>query len=345
MMLKLAFKPYNLQLNHVFRISRASRTSTPLVLTQLNYEGISGYGEASMPPLYGESVQTATAFLSSIDLSRFKEPFAIEEIMAYVDGAAPGNTAAKAAVDIALHDLVGKLLSISLHHYFGLPAVQHATCMTISIDTPEKMAMKALEFPQYRYLKIKLGTDRDREMIQAIRGVTKQLFFIDANQGWTKREEALDFIYWLKEQGAVFIEQALPKENKEDQAWLTARSPLPIIGDEGVQRLDDVKEAANLYHGINIKLMKSTGLREAYKMAITAKALGMRIMLGCMSETSCAITAAAHLGALAEWVDLDGNLYVANDPYRGAKVDNGILSLTGKPGIGLIESNWEGIVV
>jgi len=344
-MLKLAFKPYDLQLNHVFRIARAARTSTPLVLTQLSYEGVNGYGEAAMPPLYGESIQTASTFLSRLDLKQFKNPFAIEEILSYVDKQADGNTAAKAAVDIALHDLVGKLLNIPLYHYFGLPAVEHATCMTISIDQPEKMALKAQEYPQYPYLKIKLGTDYDQEMIQAIRGVTKQLFFIDANQGWTNREAALDFIYWLKEQGTVFIEQPLPKENKEDQAWLTARSPLPIIGDEGVQRLDDVKEAANLYHGINIKLMKSTGLREAYKMAITAKALGTRVMLGCMSETSCAITAAAHLGALAEWVDLDGNLYVANDPYRGAKVENGILHLTEKPGIGLTESNWEGIAV
>jgi len=344
-MLKLVFKPYDLRLNHVFRISRGARTSTPLVLTKLSYEGVDGFGEASMPPLYGESIDSACAFLAKVDLSRFSDPFNTEEILAYVDGLAPGNQAAKAAVDIALHDLIGKLLQIPLHRYFGLPAVQHHTCMTISIDTPEEMAKKTLEYPDYQYLKIKLGTENDRAMIEAIRAVSNQPFFIDANQGWNEKEKALDFIYWLKEQNTVFIEQPMLKENKQDQAWLTERSPLPIVGDEGVQRLCDIKEAAGLYHGVNIKLMKSTGIREGFKMAVTAKALGMHVMLGCMSETSCAISAAAHLGALAEWVDLDGNLYVSNDPYRGATATNaGLISLTELPGIGLTESDWEAVV-
>jgi len=343
-MLKLVFKPYDLHLNHVFRISRGARTSTPLVLTKISYEGVDGFGEAAMPPLYGESIATACGFLAKVDLSHFTDPFNTEEILAYVDGLAPGNQAAKAAVDIALHDLIGKLLQLPLHRYFGLPAVQHHTCMTISIDTPEAMAKKTLEYPHYRYLKIKLGTENDKMIIEAIRSVSDQPFFIDANQGWNEREKALDFIYWLKEQNTVFIEQPILKENKRDQAWLTERSPLPIIGDEGIQRLSDMREASTLYHGVNIKLMKSTGLREGYKMAVTAKALGLHVMLGCMSETSCAISAAAHLGTLAQWVDLDGNLYVSNDPYRGATASRaGLLTLTDRPGIGLTESNWETI--
>src|SRR5690554_5949979 len=139
-------------------------------------------------------------------------------------------------------------------------------------------------------------------MIKEIRQVASQPFFIDANQGWKTKEEALDMIHWLKEQGAVFIEQPMHKANKADNAWVTERSPLPVIGDEGVQRLDSLKEATSIYHGINIKLMKSTGLREGFKMAITAKALGMKVMLGCMSESSLAISAAAQLSALADWI-------------------------------------------
>lgn len=342
-MLTLAFKPYTLQLKHVFRIARGSRSTAPLMLIRLSYEGAHGYGEASMPPLYGESHASAHEFLSRLNLSQFSDPFDTESILSYVDGIAPGNPAAKAAVDIALHDLIGKLLGIPAHHYFGLPAAQRPTSMTIGIDSPEKMADRARAFTSFKYLKIKLGTENDRAMINAIRQVSSQPFFIDANQGWTDRHEALDTIHWLEEAGAVFIEQPMPKEDKAANAWLSARSPLPIVGDEGVQRLCDLKEASGIYHGINIKLMKCTGLREGFKMAVTAKALGMKVMLGCMSETSCAISAASQLSALADWIDLDGNLDAVNDPYTGTVVDNGLLTLSSSPGIGLEPANWEAL--
>jgi L-alanine-DL-glutamate epimerase-like enolase superfamily enzyme len=334
-MLKLTYKLYLLQLKHVFRISRGSRSTAPLMLTCISYEGVEGYGEASMPPLYGESVETATAFLSKVDLSAFDDPFDTEHILQYIDRVEQGNPAIKAALDIALHDLIGKLLALPVHKYFGLPASRHYTSMTIGIDSPQEMAKRALEYKSFKYLKIKLGTDDDQAMIKAIREVSDQPFFIDANQGWNDKHQALDLIHWLKEENTVFIEQPMLKENKTDQAWLTAHSPLPIIGDEGVQRLADIREASSIYHGINIKLMKSTGLREGFKMAVAAKALGMKVMLGCMSETSCAISAAAQLGALADWVDLDGNLDAANDPYKGVVVDDGLLTLNELPGIGL----------
>ncbi|SEM75262.1 L-alanine-DL-glutamate epimerase [bacterium A37T11] len=342
-MLKLSFKPYDLRLNHVFRISRGARSNAPIILTRLTYEGVEGFGEGSMPPLYGETPASAVQFLSKVDLSGFKTPFDAEEILGYIDALAPGNAAAKASVDIALHDLIGKLLHLPVHQYFGLPAAKHHTSMTVTIDSPEAMAKRAQEFAAFKYLKIKLGTANDRQIIEAIRTVSSQPFFIDANQGWNQKEDALDFIHWLKEQNTVFIEQPMLKEDKDGQAWLAARSPLPIIGDEGVQRLESIKEAANLYHGINIKLVKSTGLREGLKMAITAKALGMKVMLGCMSETSCGISAAAQLGALADWVDLDGNLDTSNDPYQGVTVNQGLLALTGLPGIGLTHADWDEI--
>lgn len=342
-MITLTYKPYDVQLKHVFRISRGARKNAPVVLTKLSYEGVDGYGEGSMPPLYGESLETASAFYAKVDLSQFDNPFDTETILTYVNSVVPGNQAAKTAIDIALHDLVGKLLNISVHNLFGLPTVSKHTSMTIGIDSPEVMAQRAVDYKDFKYLKIKLGTDQDKELINAIREVSDQPFFIDANQGWKTREEALEMIHWLNEQNTVFIEQPMLKEDKAGNAWLTERSPLPIIGDEGFQRLTDLKEVSSIYHGINIKLMKSTGLREGFKMAVTAKALGLKVMLGCMTETSCAISAAAQLTALADWIDLDGNLDVTNDPYQGVQVKNGVLSLSPAPGIGLTNPDWNSI--
>lgn len=336
-MIELSWETYMLKLKEVFRISRGARSEAPLMLTQVKFGGKTGQGEASLPPLYGETWDTATAFLKQVNLSQFKDPFDTETILSYVDNIAPGNQAVKTSIDIALHDLIGKLLNIPVHAYFGLPAKRLATSMTIGIGSAEEMAEKAKRYHSFKYLKIKLGTDNDRALVEAIRSVSAAPLFIDANQAWVEKEKALDLIHWLKEQNVVFIEQPMPRASKKEQAWLTERSPLPIIGDEGVQRLSDLREASSIYHGINIKLMKSTGLREAYKMAVTAKALGMKLMFGCMSETSCAISAAAQLGALADWVDLDGNLTAENDLYEGVKLENGELVLNDAPGIGIKE--------
>lgn len=336
-MIELSWETYMLKLKEVFRISRGARSEAPLMLTQVKFGGKTGQGEASLPPLYGETWDTATAFLKQVNLSQFQDPFDTETILSYVDNIAPGNQAVKTSIDIALHDLIGKLLNIPVHAYFGLPAKRLATSMTIGIGSAEEMAEKAKRYHSFKYLKIKLGTDNDRALVEAIRSVSAAPLFIDANQAWVEKEKALDLIHWLKEQNVVFIEQPMPRASKKEQAWLTERSPLPIIGDEGVQRLSDLREASSIYHGINIKLMKSTGLREAYKMAVTAKALGMKLMFGCMSETSCAISAAAQLGALADWVDLDGNLTAENDLYEGVKLENGELVLNDEPGIGIKE--------
>lgn len=342
-MLQLEYKPYNLELKHVFRISRGSRSSSPLMLLRIGFENHFGYGEASMPPLYGESHRSAFEFLSRLDLSQFASPFELETILSYVDGVLPAHPAIKAAVDIALHDLIGRLLELPVHQYLGLAFREHPSSMTIGIDEPEIMAARAKQHAGFRYLKIKLGTPDDKARIRAIRQVSDQPFFIDANQAWKDKEAALDFIYWLKEQQTIFIEQPMPREMKAELAWLSARSPLPVIGDEGVQRLSDLQEASGLYHGINIKLMKSTGIREGFKMAVAARALGMKVMLGCMSETSCAISAAAQLGALADWVDLDGNLDAKNDPFQGIKIQQGLLAPSFQPGIGLHQPDWDRI--
>ena len=224
----LRFRPYTLQLKHVFTVAVNSRTTTPVVLTEIEYDGMVGYGEASMPPYLGESHDTATAFLSKVDLGRFANPFELESILEAIDGLAPGNPAAKASVDIALHDLVGKLMKQPWFNIWGYdPKLAPVTTFTIGIDTPDVVKQKTREAAEFKVLKIKLGRDTDKAMVEAIRSVTDTPLSGDANQGWTDRQQALDMIGWLKERGFLYVEQPLPKERVDDLAWITERSPLP----------------------------------------------------------------------------------------------------------------------
>jgi L-alanine-DL-glutamate epimerase-like enolase superfamily enzyme len=332
----LLFVPYTLQLRHVFRLATGARTTTPVVLIALGYEGQWGYGEASMPPYLGESHESVLSFLRKVDLNCFDSPWLIDSILTYIDQIAPLNTAAKAALDIALHDLTGKLAHQPLHRLWGLdPFCTPSTSMTIGIDTPEIVREKVEEARNYPLLKIKLGLESDRQMIETIRTVSDQPLCADVNQGWRNKENALEMTHWLAEQGVIFIEQPMPKEQIDDNAWLTERSPIPTIADEAVQRLDDITALQGIYSGINIKLMKCTGLREAMKMIQVARALRLKVMLGCMTETSCAITAAAHLSPLVDWADLDGALLISNDVYKGMQLTKGKIHLPQSPGIGL----------
>jgi L-alanine-DL-glutamate epimerase-like enolase superfamily enzyme len=337
--LKLTFEPYELQLKHAFTLSSSSRTTTPVMLTKLEYDGNTGYGEASMPPYLGESHQTAGDFLSRIDLSAYSDPFLTEDILEYIDSIAPGNCAAKASVDIALHDLIGNILKIPLYKLWGLnPDKTPYTSFTIGIDNPDVVRQKVEEASPYKILKVKLGGGNDKEMINTVREMTSVPLCIDVNQGWKDKKEALDMIFWLKEKGIIFIEQPLPEENIDDIAWLTENSPLPVIADEAVQRLNDLTKVKGIYSGVNIKLMKCTGLREAWKMIHYAKASGMVVMLGCMTETSCGVSAASQLSPIIDFADLDGNLLISNDVFDGVKVIEGKITLTDRPGTGVVKT-------
>ncbi|MBN1638790.1 MAG: dipeptide epimerase [Ignavibacteriales bacterium] len=334
--MRLTFEPYTLQLKHVFTLSTSSRTTTPVMLTQIEYEGIVGYGEASMPPYLGESQETATKFLSKVDLSQFNDPFKMDEILAYVDSIDVGNAAAKASVDIALHDLVGKLIGQPWFKIWGLDKEKTPyTSYTIGIDTPDVVREKTKEAAEFKILKVKMGRENDKEMIETIRSVTDVPLCVDVNQGWTDKHFALDMIHWLKEKGIVFVEQPMPKEQVDDNAWLTEQSPLPTIADEALQRLQDVIKMYGVYSAINIKLMKCTGMREGYKMLNLARALGMKVMIGCMTETSVAISAATQMSPLVDWADLDGNILIINDPFNGAIAIDGKMRLLDLPGLGV----------
>lgn len=335
--MKMRFFPYELKLKHVFTVATYSRTTTPDVQVEIEYDGVTGYGEASMPPYLGQTVDSVMTFLKKVDLEQFDDPFRLEDILAYVDSLSPGDTAAKAAVDIALHDLVGKLLGAPWYKLWGLDKNKApSTTYTIGIDTPDVVREKTREVAgQFNILKVKLGRDNDKEMIETIRSVSDLPIAVDANQGWTDRQYALDMIHWLKEQGIVMVEQPMPKTQLDDIAWVTQQSPLPIFADESLQRLSDVAGLKGAFTGINIKLMKCTGMREAWKMVTLARALGMRVMVGCMTETSCACSAAAQFSPAVDFADLDGNLLIANDRFKGMVVVKGKITLNDLPGIGV----------
>jgi hypothetical protein len=291
-----------------------------------------------MPPYLGENVETASQFLNQVKLPDITSITDIPDILRKVDLITLGNTAAKASVDIALHDWIGKVEMKPLYTLWGLnPTLNPFTSFTIGIDTPDIIIEKTKQAVEFKILKVKLGSLDDKEIIQAIRSVSKQPLFIDANQGWTNKEQALRMIEWLADQNVLLIEQPMPKSQKEDMAWLKERSSLPLIADESVQRLSDIKAVAALFHGINIKLMKCTGLNEARAMITEARNLGLKIMLGCMTETSCAISAAAQIASLVDWCDLDGALLIKNDPFKGAYLNNGSIIATDLPGLGLVK--------
>lgn len=340
----LRYFPYELQLRHTFTVATSSRTTTQGVQVEIEYEGLVGYGEASMPPYLQkelgtlESVQTFLKRVQDI-IGEFDDPFKLEEILARIDSMSESDAAAKAAVDIALHDLVGKMLGAPWYKIWGFDAAKApSTTFTIGIDTPDVVRAKTKECAEkFNILKVKLGRDNDKEMIETIRSVTNLPIAIDANQGWKDKKYALDMIHWLNERGIVMIEQPMPKTQIDDIAWVTEHSPLPVFADESIQRLKDVAAQKGIFSGINIKLMKCTGMREAWKMLNLARAMDMKVMIGCMTETSCACSAAAQLSPAVDFADLDGNLLIANDRFRGMEVVKGKITIPDLPGIGVVK--------
>ncbi|MBQ3148271.1 MAG: dipeptide epimerase [Alistipes sp.] len=340
----LRYFPYELQLRHTFTVATSSRTTTQGVQVEIEYEGLIGYGEASMPPYLQKelgTLESVQAFLKRVQdiIGEFDDPFKLEEILSRIDSMSESDAAAKAAVDIALHDLVGKMLGAPWYKIWGFDAAKApSTTFTIGIDTPDVVRAKTKECAEkFNILKVKLGRDNDKEMIETIRSVTNLPIAIDANQGWKDKKYALDMIHWLNERGIVMIEQPMPKTQIDDIAWVTEHSPLPVFADESIQRLKDVAAQKGVFSGINIKLMKCTGMREAWKMLNLARAMDMKLMIGCMTETSCACSAAAQLSPAVDFADLDGNLLIANDRFRGMEVVNGKITIPDLPGIGVVK--------
>lgn len=295
-----------------------------------------------MVPYMGENFESAERYLRRVDLNWLSFPIDYKELIVYLDSVESGNPAIKAAIDIALHDLEGKLNMQPCYKMLGInPDQMPLSSVTIGMAEPEVIIKKVLDAEAAKVLKVKLGSDEDRILIETIRNITDKPLFVDANQGWKDREKALDLIFWLEEMGTQIIEQPMLKTDVNANAWLTERSPLPIIADESVQRILDIDQVKDAYHGINVKLMKSAGMHEAHEMIKKARSLGLKILIGCMSETSIATMAAASLAPLCDWADIDGPFLTANNPFKVPEFEDGRWILNDAPGLGVVPINKE----
>lgn len=322
----------DLRLRHVFRIARGGSATRTNVVVEVESEGHVGLGEAAPIKRYGQSAETAGAALDRM-AAALGDPRAYA--VAAARAAVKGEDAAQAALDMALHDLAGRRMGAPLYEVLGLdPRGTPQTSFTIGLDTPEVVVQKVREASMYPILKVKMGSDDDREVLTAVRDTTRQPIRVDANEGWTPAE-ALKRLEWLHKMGVEFVEQPLPAAMIAETRELRRLSPLPFYADESVHRAADIPPLAGAFDGINIKLMKCGGLTEALDMIAVARAHGMKVMLGCMIESSIAITAAAHISPLVDTADLDGNLLLEEDPYVGATVKDGKLVLPGGPGLGV----------
>lgn len=338
--MQLIYKPEFLLFKQPFKIAHGVRTNTPVVFVKITCENFYGYGEASLPPYLIETQQSVILFFEKAKsvLKTITSDFDINAVLAQIDKIEKGNTAAKAAIDIALHDLSGKIKNKACWELFGLEKDKSAyTTYTIGIDSLDIIKQKVKDAHQFKILKVKLNGDGDKEIINAIRSVSDLPIAIDVNQGWKSKEYALGMIEWLAEKNVLLIEQPLQKDKLDDSFWLFERSVLPIIADESIQRLSDIENIKDCFHGINIKLMKCAGMNEARKMIELARNLKLKILLGCMSESSCAVSAAAQISSLVDYADLDAPLLITNDFFEGIKFNEGKIELLDKPGIGVEE--------
>jgi L-alanine-DL-glutamate epimerase-like enolase superfamily enzyme len=330
-------KVRRLELRHTWTTTMSSSAYRDTLHVQYQRDGITGYGEGAGIVRYQQSALGGQKALEGVqELITSANPWHFEKLLAELNRRLPGQRAAIAAVDLALMDWMGKKLGVPLYRHFGLDAADAAvTNMSIGIDTPEITRQKVREAEDFPVLKVKVGLATDEATIDAVRSVTKKPLRVDANEGWTSKEEAVRKINWLEAQGVEFIEQPLPAHMLDETRWIRSRVHMPIFADEACHSANEIPRLREAYDGIVVKLDKSGGMLEAYRQIIVAKALGMKTMLGCMVSSSCTITAAAHLSPLVDYADLDGNLLIANDPYLGVTVVKGKLILPDAPGLGL----------
>jgi len=330
-------KIVRLNLRHTWTTTMSSSHYRDTLHTTYTRDGLTGHGEGAPIVRYHEDAAGAQKAVESVrDLILKSDPRQYSKLLAQVFRAIPGNWAGKAAVDIALMDWVGKKLGVPIYSLFGLdPADAPVTTFSIGIDTPDITRQKTREAEMYPVLKVKVGLDTDEPTIEAVRSVTKKPLRVDANEGWKNKEEAVRKINWLEKQGVEFIEQPLPADQLEDMKYIRAHVHMPIFADEACQRASDIPKLSQYFDGVNIKLDKSGGILEAYRMIQVARSLGMKVMLGCMISSSVTVTAAAQLSPLVDYADLDGNLLISNDPFHGVRVEKGKLVLPKGPGLGL----------
>jgi L-alanine-DL-glutamate epimerase-like enolase superfamily enzyme len=338
---KVEAKIYELRLAHAWTLSRGTWNVRRNVFVKLEREGVFGFGEAAPIARYNETAESALGFIQKAVPLLEKDLWKYQDLWREIDGLSEGEHAAKAALDMAVLDWLTKTLGIPLHRFLGLDMGKAlATTYSIGIDEIPVMQQKVREAGDFSVLKIKVGTEDDRKIIEGLRRVTDKPFRADANEGWKSKEEALEMVNWMAGKGVELIEQPLPASPFEDYLWLKERTKIPVFADESLMKASDIPRIATGFHGINVKMMKCGGIQEAVRMASIARALGLKLMLGCMIESSLAISAGAAISPLFDYADLDGNLLISNDPFRGVKTVKGRLVLSDKPGLGAEIDVW-----
>ena len=336
--MKLTFRRFSLALAHRWTIARGlepgggggANTFQVALIELLDGDGVRGLGEAAPSSRYQENIETTISFLECIDPQRLSFDD-ITGSMHYLESLGPNNFAPKGAVNIALMDGAARKTGQPIYDFLklGFTEKKHVTSFSIGIDKPEIIRQKVLEAKPYPILKLKVGSPDDKQNLSALReAAPKKLVRVDANEGWKTKEEALKQIEWLAADGHIqFVEQPMPASaDPKDLVWLKNRSPLPIMADESCISTEDVTQCAECYHAVNVKLVKTGGISGAYSTLQAARQAGLKTMIGCMIESSLLITAGAHLADLTDYLDLDGNLLITNDPFRGATVEDGTLA-------------------
>jgi L-alanine-DL-glutamate epimerase-like enolase superfamily enzyme len=334
--LRLEVELLQLRTKHPFVIARGGQSDYRTVWVRLtDKDGQEGWGEAAPSKFYGETADSALAALTFYGTALPDDPFNLEDAERRWETMLRGNAAARAALSAALHDLVGKRLGIPVYRMWGLdPCKAPKSTFTIGLDAPERIRAKVHEAEEYPVLKVKLGTDRDVDILRSIREVTDKELRVDANCGWTVKG-TLRMLPVLEELGVTVLEQPLPPEDLDGLQTITAQAGIPVIADESCKTAADIPPLVGRVDGINIKLAKCGSLREALRMIAIARAHGLMVMVGCMIESSLGITAAAHFTPLVDIVDLDGAALLSNDPFTGATIDGGQVSLPSGPGLGV----------
>ncbi len=336
MALRLSYEVLDIETKYPFGIARGTVQAYRRVWVRLtDADGVEGWGEADPSYYYGETAETVVAALASYAGALPADPFDLEAAEAKLAATLKYNPSARSALSAALHDLVGKRLGVPLWKLWGLdPAKAPVSSFTIGLDTIEVIRKKVREAAAYPVLKIKVGTPDDRAVLQAVREETDKPIRVDANAGWTLKD-AMRRLPLLEEMGVELIEQPLPPEDVEGLRALRSASRLPIIADESCRVASDVARLAGAVDGVNIKLAKCGSLREALRIVAAARAHHMSVMVGCMMETSLGITAAAHFTPLLDYVDLDGAALLKHDPFVGAGIEGGRVTLPTLPGLGV----------
>jgi L-alanine-DL-glutamate epimerase-like enolase superfamily enzyme len=328
---QLRTRTVQLALAEEFGIARGSRTTQAVVQVELEHEGLTARGEAAPVYYRGENVQTATEFLAEAAPKLGDDPFALEE----THGGLRGDAAGRAALDAALHDWIGRRLGVPVWRLLGLSRVGPVTSYTIGIDTLEGTRERARGARRFRALKVKVGGAEDLARLEVVRSESDAPLRVDANEGWTL-EQARELVPALVELGVELIEQPFPAEDLDSFRALRELQPRPpVVVDEGCHDLSDVAGCASYADGINVKLAKCGGVREAIRMVHAARALGLRTMLGCMIESELGIAPAAQIASLFDWVDLDGHLLLADRPFAGLELSGGRVLPSDAPGLGI----------